>query len=61
MMTLFCRATVLTGERALVIPGKVVVQAMLIQSNALVLDSRVVSDNNTLGCKVAAFMNDFAV
>ena len=51
----------LTGERALVIPGKVVVQAMLIQSNALVLDSRVVSDNNTLGCKVAAFMNDFAV
>ena len=51
----------LTGQHSLVIPGKVLVQAMLVQSDALVLDSRVVSDDNTLGCQVAAFMNDFAV
>ena len=54
-------ATLLTGQHSLVIPGKVLVQAMLVQSDALVLDSRVVSDDNTLGCQVAAFMNDFAV
>ena len=42
-------------------PGKVTVQAMLIESFSLRTDSMLTSDNNTLGYLIAGFMNDFQV
>lgn len=46
---------------ALIVPGKVIVQAMMIESETLCRDSMVTSDNNTLGFLIAGFMNDFQV
>ena len=55
-----CRATCLESQ-AVVIPGRVTVQAMLIESYALRQDSMVTGDDNTLGFLIAGFMNDFQV
>ena len=59
-LSVLYRATCLESN-ALIMPGRVTVQAMLIESYALRQDSMVTSDDNTLGYLIAGFMNDFQV